>query len=195
MRRLHSTKLDTRFGQRLSVVKATDGRPDKGHAHDNVTRMEFRLSATPSKLPGPWNSIDRENAVSTRRRDLVGGASALALLAGSSAAFAQGKEAPAEQRAKSAAGSGTGGGITIQGGSLARPANQEELKALLQAACHNGGGIAFDGSTPPIKISGTLEIRLPDVGDGGGYLNGNGLRLGTTTPDGVTAAARVLWKT
>jgi len=122
--------------------------------------------------------------VSTRRRDLVGGASALALLSGSSAAFAQNKDPPAEQRSKSAAGSGTGGGITIQGGSLARPANQGELKALLQAACHNGGGIAFDGSTPPIKISGTLEIRLRDVGDGGVYLNGNGLRLESTNRDG-----------
>jgi hypothetical protein len=133
--------------------------------------------------------------VSTRRRDLVAGASALALLSGSSAAFAQSKEAPAESRAKSAAGSGTGGGITIQGGSLARPANQEELKALLQAACHNGGGIAFDGSTPPIKISGTLEIRLRDVGDGGVYLNGNGLRLESTNRDGVTAAVRFIGKT
>src|SRR5258708_22364180 len=164
MRRLHSTKLDTRFGQRLSVVKATDGRPDKGHAHDNVTRRQFRLSATPSKVPGSWNSIDRENAVSTRRRDLVGGASALALLSGSSAAFAQNKDPPAEQRSKSAAGSGTGGGITIQGGSLARPANQGELKALLQAACHNGGGVVFVGSSPPLKMNRTLANPLRGAG-------------------------------
>ena len=155
-------------------------------------------SAFPRHLPSSGslrNSIDRENAVSTRRRDLVGGASALALLSGSSAAFAQSKEAPAQVALQACCRSGTGGGITIQGGSLARPANQEELRALLQAACHNGGGIAFDGSTPPIKINGTMEIRLRDVGDGGVYLNGNGLRLELTNRDGVTAAVRFIGKT
>ena len=134
--------------------------PESRQEHDKVTRQAFRLSTTPSRSGSPRNFIDRENAVSTRRRDLVAGASALAVLSGSSAAFAQNEEAPAGSRAKPAAGSGSACGITIQGGSLARPANQEELRALLQAACHNGGGIAFDGLTPPIKITRTLEIHL-----------------------------------
>lgn len=78
---------------------------------------------------------------------------------------------------QSPAGSGTGGGITIQGGNLARPANETELKALLTAHASAGGGLSFDGTAPAISVSDTITVNLTDTADGGCAFNFNGLRL------------------
>lgn len=90
---------------------------------------------------------------------------------------------------------GGGGPVTIQGGSLARPANETELLALLQGVASSGGGLAFDGSTPPVHLTKTLVVNLSDVGDGGIYINGNGLRLTSDIKDGTTAAIRFIGAT
>lgn len=72
---------------------------------------------------------------------------------------------------------GTGGGITIQGGNLARPANEAELRSLLAAHAAAGGGLSFDGTAPTITVSSTITVNLSDTGDGGCGFNFNGLRL------------------
>jgi hypothetical protein len=168
-------------------ITTLEGRQGKGKSHYNITTREFRISATLQPFQGILNSINREKAMSTRRRDLVGGASALALLSGSSAAFAQNKEAPAESRSKSAAGSGTGGGITIQGGSLPRPTDQASLQALLRSVAANGGTLMLDPSTPPITVTGTITVPLsPKGNDLGMRFFFNGLQLLSANRDNAT---------
>lgn len=89
------------------------------------------------------------------------------------------------------AGSGTGGGITIQGGNLARPANQAELQALLQAAADAGTGITFDGSLV-IPVTGRIDVNLTDTGDFGPQFHFNGMRLVSQNTDGTTACIRFM---
>lgn len=74
-------------------------------------------------------------------------------------------------------GGGTGGGITIQGGNLARPANEADLRSLLTGHANTGGGLSFDGMTPTIMISNTITVNLADIGDDGCGFNFNGLRV------------------
>jgi hypothetical protein len=73
---------------------------------------------------------------------------------------------------------------------MARPASQAQLQSLLSAVATSGGGLAFDGSTPPITVSSTIVVNLRDVGEDGVCINFNGLRLHSAITNGTTPLIR-----
>ena len=68
--------------------------------------------------------------------------------------------------------------------------NQSDLEAALNDAASRGGGISFDGSVDPVKVDGTLEVRLKDLGETGPQIFFNGLRIESTNRDGATTCLR-----
>jgi hypothetical protein len=75
-------------------------------------------------------------------------------------------------------------------GGLVQVKNQAELEAALNDTAQKGGGLSFDGNVDPIKIDGTLEVALRDLGEAGPKFLFNGLRVESTNTNGLINPAQ-----